>query len=60
MTSEVEQSLRRVSFNMWYITKEYWKCCSTVIVNYQTSEYRIPTSSYIQVITKEELRDFSV
>ena len=45
----MEQSLKEVSSNKWYIVQEYWRQSSTNIVDYQTSYYKITTSlKYIE------------
>ena len=56
MTSEVKQSLREVSSNKRYVDKEHQSSSSTivvVVVDYQTRNYGISTSFYIQVRLKK-------
>ena len=61
MTSEVKQSSREVSSNKRYVDKEHQSSSSTIIVvvvvvvvvDYQTRNYGISTSFYIQVRLKK-------
>ena len=42
-----------MSSDKWCVAKEYWSCCSTVIVDYWTSKYRISIYEYNKRKTQE-------